>query len=61
MMFAGILKDYDEDEWDYYEEDGYGRDGSICVKVKGTGPYGIGGQLIQSVDVVVIAGLRIPF
>ena len=47
-MFAGILKDYDEDEWDYYEDmDRYGRDGGMYMRqgVKGTGPYGIGGRL----------------
>lgn len=47
-MFAGILKDYDEDEWEYYEDmDRYGRDGGMYMRqgVKGTGPYGIGGRL----------------
>ena len=50
-MFAGILKDYDEDEWEYYEdmdEGRYHRDGDgryMRQGVKGTGPYGIGGRL----------------
>jgi hypothetical protein len=51
-MFAGVLKDYDEDEWDYYEdmeEERYHRGGGdgryMRQGVKGTGPYGIGGRL----------------
>lgn len=54
-MFAGIFKDYDEDEWEYYEDmERYGRDGEMYGRddgrymrqgVKGTGPYGIGGRM----------------